>query len=57
MRASVLVITLLFIAGLAVLTGLDFARHGVTLIGILAVFILVLFGIGIVGALMHPPSE
>jgi NADH:ubiquinone oxidoreductase subunit 6 (subunit J) len=57
LRVAVLTIALLFIAGLGVLTGLDLARNGVTVVGILAILILVLFTVGIVGALRHPPRE
>jgi hypothetical protein len=55
MRIVLLIVALLFIAGLAVLTGLDIAHYGVTGIDVLAVLILILFGTGIVGALRHPP--
>jgi quinol-cytochrome oxidoreductase complex cytochrome b subunit len=54
-RTAVLGVTLLFIAGLGVLTVDGFANHGVTVVGILAVLILVLFSVGIVGALRRPP--
>ncbi|MBV9003329.1 MAG: hypothetical protein JOZ98_04495 [Solirubrobacterales bacterium] len=57
MRVAVLTIVLLFITGLGVLTGLDLARNGVTVVGILAILILVLFLVGIVGALRQPPRE
>jgi NADH:ubiquinone oxidoreductase subunit 6 (subunit J) len=57
LRIAVLTIVLLFIAGLGVLTGLDLARNGVTIVGILAILILVLFMVGIVGALRQPPRE
>ncbi len=50
-------IALLFIALLAALTVLEFARYGVTAPGVLAVLILVLFMTGIVGALRHPPRR
>jgi hypothetical protein len=56
-RGVVLTIALLFIAALAVLTGIDIARYGVTALGILAILILLLFMIGIVGALREPPRE
>jgi len=56
-RVAVLTIVLLFITGLGVLTGLDLARNGVTVVGILAILILVLFLVGIVGALRQPPRE
>jgi hypothetical protein len=57
MRGLVLAIVLVFIALLAVLTISDFMTNGVNAVGILAVMILLLFGIGIVGALRHPPEE
>jgi hypothetical protein len=57
MRIFVLVITLVFIAVLGALTISDFVNNGVTVVGILAVLILVLFGVGIVGALRQPPQE
>ncbi len=55
MRVPVLVIALLFIVGLGVLTGIDIARYGVTVLSVLAILVLVLFMIGIVGALREPP--
>ncbi len=57
MRRYVLVATLVFIALLATLTVEDFVRRGVTAVSILAVLIIVLFAIGIVGALRTPPPE
>ncbi len=57
MRQLVLAVALVFIATLAVLTGLDIARYGVTALGIVAILVLLLFIIGIVGALREPPRE
>jgi hypothetical protein len=57
LRLAVLTVTLMFVGGLAILTVLDFAKYGVTAVGLLAVLILVLFLTGIVGALRHPPRE
>ena len=57
MRVCVLTATLVFIVLLATLTVEDFVRRGVTAVSILAVLIIVLFAIGIVGALRNPPSE
>jgi hypothetical protein len=56
-RAAVLTVALLFIAALGVLTGIDIARYGVTALSVLAIMVLVLFMIGIVGALREPPHE
>ena len=57
MRIAVLTIALLFILGLGALTVLDIARYGVTALAVLAVLVLVLFTIGIVGALRERPKE
>jgi hypothetical protein len=57
MRVAVLTIALVFIGFLGYLTVKDLADHGVTLAGIAGLFIIVLFSIGIVGALRHPPQE
>jgi hypothetical protein len=56
-RVTVLVITIVFIVGLAALTVADFVNNGVSIVGVLAVLILVMFTVGIVGALRHPPQE
>ncbi len=57
MRIAVLTIALAFIGGLAALTVLDIVHHGLTVIAVLALGIILLFTLGIVGALRHPPSE
>jgi hypothetical protein len=56
-RNVVLALTVVFILGLAGLTVTDFVNHGITVVGVLAIGILVLFSVGIVGALRHPPEE
>jgi hypothetical protein len=57
MRVPVLIIALVFIALLGTLTVTDFVNNGVTVVGVIAIFILVLFTVGIVGALRHPPEQ
>jgi hypothetical protein len=57
LRIVVLTIALLFIALFGFLTALDFAHNGVTALGVFAVCVLVLFSVGIVGALRQPPRE
>jgi hypothetical protein len=54
-RLLVLATALVFIAGFAFLTFVAVAEQGFTLAGALSVFILVLLGVGIVGALLNPP--
>ena len=57
MRSAVFAIALVFTALLGYLTVLDFTRNGVTALGVLGVLIVVLFGIGFVGAVRHPPRK
>jgi hypothetical protein len=56
MRIVVLTITLVFIGLMGALTVSDFIRNGVTGLGVVSVLVLVLFGVGILGALRHPPE-
>jgi hypothetical protein len=56
-RTIVLIITLVFIAGLAALTINAFAQNGFSVVGVIAIGILVLFSVGIVGALRTPPRQ
>jgi hypothetical protein len=55
-RIVVLGAALVFIAGFAFLTFRAMAEQGVTLAGLLSVFILVLLAVGIIGALRNPPQ-
>jgi hypothetical protein len=56
MRATILVIAVLFIFGFAGLTISTIAEEGLTPGGVLAVFVIVLMLVGIVGALRNPPG-
>jgi len=56
-RGAVLTIALVFIAALGVLTGIEIAHYGVTALSVLAILVLLLFMIGIVGALREPPRQ
>jgi len=55
-RLVVLVVVLVFIAGFAFLTVAAIIEQGLTIASFISAFILLLFGIGIVGALLHPPD-
>lgn len=57
MRTTVLATALVFIVGFAFLTIVAATEQGVTLATVLSVFILVLLGVGIVGALRNPPGR
>jgi hypothetical protein len=54
-RILVIAAALIFIAGFAFLTYRAFAEQGVTFLGLLSVFILIVLAVGIVGALRNPP--
>ncbi len=57
MRVVVLVIVVIFTAFIGVGTAVDIAHHGVTWLDVLSILIVILFGTGIVGALLQPPRE
>jgi len=54
-RMLVLGLVLVFIAGMAFLTFTAIVEQGFTLASLLSVLILLMLGIGIVGALRNPP--
>ena len=57
MRIALLIVTVLFLAGLAALTVYDVASNGVTPLDVVSVLIIVFFGVTIIGALTHRPPE
>ena len=57
MRYLLLVIVVVFAAMIAVLTVLDMVHNGITWLDVLAILIVILFGTGIVGSLLHRPRE
>ena len=57
MRLLVLTIALLFDFALGALTVRDIHTHGITPVAVLAIIIVVVFTIGIIGALLHPPRR
>ena len=57
MRYVLLVLVVAFTILIGVLTALDMINHGVTWIDVLAILIVILFGTGIVGALLHRPRQ
>jgi len=57
MRNSVvLAVVVAFVVGLAALTILAVADQGVTLGTLLSLVVLVLLGVGVIGALRNPPT-
>jgi hypothetical protein len=56
-RVVVFALALVFICAMAALTALDFAHHGVTGLGIVGLIVVVIVGVGIIGALTEPPNK
>jgi len=56
-RLVVLGLALLFITGFAFLTVAAIVEQGFTAASAISIFILVMFGTGIVGALRNPPRQ
>jgi hypothetical protein len=54
-RLAVLVLALVFIVGFAGLTIASISEQGLTAAGVIAILILVLLGVGIIGAMRNPP--
>ena len=54
-RTVVMCAALLFILGFAVLTVHAVAEKGVSLASVVSFFVLVLLGVGVIGAIRHPP--
>jgi hypothetical protein len=57
MRLLLLAVVVVFTAGLGMLTVQDMVNNGVNWLDILAILVVVLFGTGIVGSLLHRPRE
>jgi hypothetical protein len=56
-RLLVLLVATLFIIGFAFLTISAIAAQGFTLGSAISIFVVVLMGVGIVGALLNPPRR
>ena len=57
MRAGVLGVALAFVVTLLALTVHAAASGGIDILTVLSVLVLTLFGVGVVGALVHPPDR
>ena len=57
LRLIVFSLALVFLGAMTVFTVDDFVTNGVTGLGVVAVGVLVVFGVGVVGALLHPPPK
>jgi hypothetical protein len=56
-RGTILVVALIFVAGLLALTVDAAVQGGVDVLTVLSALVLALLGFGIFGALLHPPGE
>ena len=57
MRYLVLAVSIAFVLAFAALTAVELDYNGVTLAGIAGVFIVVICGVGVIGAALHPPRK
>jgi hypothetical protein len=57
MRAAVLGVALAFFTAVLALTVHAAASGGIDILTVLSVLVLALIGVGIVGALLHPPAR
>lgn len=57
MRIALLIVVILFLAGLTFLTADDVAHNGVTPLDIVSLVIIGFFGVALVGALATRPPE
>jgi hypothetical protein len=56
-RFLVLTAAVLFVLALGVLTALDFKHNGVTVVGVLGLAVVVICGVGVIGAALHQPRN
>jgi hypothetical protein len=56
-RVVVIFFAIVFISGMALLTALDFSNNGVTLVGVIGVIVVVVIGVGVLGAFLQPPRK
>jgi hypothetical protein len=56
-RIVVFAVALVFIVGMAVLTVLDISRNGITGLGVVGVFVVIVVGVGVIGALTESPRK
>jgi hypothetical protein len=56
-RYLVFAAALVFIGGLGLLTALYLSNNGVTVVGVLGLIVWIVCGVGVIGALLHPPRR
>jgi uncharacterized membrane protein len=57
MRYLVLAVSILAILAFAALTAIELENNGVTFAGVVGVGVLIVVGVGVIGAALHPPRK
>jgi hydrogenase/urease accessory protein HupE len=57
LRTALLTVAIAFVTLIGLFTGKDIAAHGVTLPSVCGAIIVIVLGIALVGALLHPPDR
>jgi hypothetical protein len=57
MRYLVLAAAIVFVFALGVLTVLDFTNNGVTFVGVIGLGVVIVCGVGVIGAALHQPRN
>ena len=57
MRYVIFAVAIVFVTAMALLTVDDFAKNGVTGLGVVGAIVVVIVGVGIIGAFLAPPRE
>lgn len=57
MRYVIFAVAIVFVIAMALLTVDDFAKNGVTGLGVVGAIVVVIVGVGIIGAFLAPPRE
>jgi uncharacterized membrane protein len=57
MRYVVLAVSILAILAFAALTAIELSNNGVTFAGVVGVGVLIVVGVGVIGAALHPPRK
>jgi hypothetical protein len=56
-RYLVFAAALIFIGAFGLLTALYLSSNGITFVGVVGLIVLIICGIGVIGALLHPPRH
>jgi hypothetical protein len=56
-RYLVLGVAILAVLAFAALTAIELSNNGVTLAGIVGVGVVIVLGVGVIGAALHPPRK